>query len=109
VAEKSDLGWGEGGWAWRHQLWVWEKELLGECRSVLANFVLQPNVVSQWVWRHDPNGGYSVCGAYKILTVQDIQDTAVTNDLIWHKQVPLKVLVLACRLLRNRLPIKTTW
>ncbi|MCI16813.1 hypothetical protein A2U01_0037957 [Trifolium medium] len=29
-----------------------------------------------------------------------------TSDLIWHKQIPLKVSVLALRLLRNRLPTK---
>jgi hypothetical protein len=55
----SALGWGEGraAWVWRHQLWAWEEELLGELRSVLANFVLQLNVVDQWVWRYDPDGG----------------------------------------------------
>ncbi|GAU33365.1 hypothetical protein TSUD_364900 [Trifolium subterraneum] len=34
------------------------------------------------------------------------QAVAATTDLIWHKQVPLKVSVAACRLLRNRLPSK---
>ncbi|KAK2419086.1 hypothetical protein QL285_041219 [Trifolium repens] len=49
VAEMSELGWGEGGaaWAWRRQLWVWEEELLGEFRSVLANSVLQPDVIDR--------------------------------------------------------------
>jgi hypothetical protein len=49
---------------------------------------------------------YSVRGAYEILTVHDTQAPADTSDLIWHKQVPLKVSVLACRLLCNRLPTK---
>jgi hypothetical protein len=87
-------------------LWVWEEELLGEFRSVLANFVLQPDIIDRWVWRYDPDDGYSVRGAYKILTELDAQDTADTSDLIWHKQVPLKVSVMAWRLLRNRLPTK---
>ncbi|MCI44378.1 70 kDa peptidyl-prolyl isomerase, partial [Trifolium medium] len=30
----------------------------------------------------------------------------VVEDLIWHKQVPLKVSILAWRLLRDRLPTK---
>jgi hypothetical protein len=66
----SALGWGEGRavWVWRHQLWAWEEELLGELRSVLASFVLQLNVVDQWVWRYDPDGGYSDRDAYEILT-----------------------------------------
>jgi hypothetical protein len=91
---------------WRRQLWAWEEELLGELRSVLANFVLQPNVTDQWVWRHDPGGGYSTRGAYEILTAQDVHDTAAISVLIWHKQVPLKVSVMAWRLIRNRLPTK---
>jgi hypothetical protein len=80
--------------------------LLGEFRSVLANFVLQSDVVDRWVWRCDSNGGYSVCSAYKVLITPDAKDTAETSDLIWHKQVPLKVSVLACWLLCNRLPTK---
>jgi hypothetical protein len=83
---------------------VWEEELLGELRSVLDNFVLQPNATDQWVWRHDPGGGYSAHGAYEILTTHDAHDTVAISDLIWHKQVPLKVSVMAWRLLRNRLP-----
>jgi len=31
----------------------------------------------------------------------------VHDDLIWHKQVPLKVSILAWRLLRDRLPTKS--
>jgi hypothetical protein len=65
-------------------LWGWEEELLGELRSVLANFVLQPNVVDQWVWRYHPDGGYSIRGAYEIFTAQDAQETAAKSDLIWH-------------------------
>jgi hypothetical protein len=60
---------------------------LGEFRSVLVNFVLQPGLVDHWVWRYDFDGGYSVRGAYKIITAMDAQDTADTSDLIWHKQV----------------------
>ncbi|MCI66906.1 hypothetical protein A2U01_0088164, partial [Trifolium medium] len=58
----SDLGWGDGGavWLWRRQLWAWEEELLEECRTLLSDIALQPNVVDQWLWRPDPGGGYSV-------------------------------------------------
>jgi hypothetical protein len=85
----SELGWGEGGaaWAWRRQLWAWEEDLLGEFRSVLANSVLQPDVLDRWVWQYDPDGGYFVRGAYKILTAQGDLDTTVTSDLIWHQHV----------------------
>jgi hypothetical protein len=80
--------------------------LLGEFRSVLANFVLQTDVIDRWVWRCDPDGGYSVRGVYKILSALDAQDMADTSTLIWHKQVPLKVSVMVWWLLRNRLPTK---
>ncbi|MCI15813.1 receptor-like kinase, partial [Trifolium medium] len=44
VAVMRDLGWEAGGaaWLWRRQLWVWEEEMLRECRSLLSKIVLQP-------------------------------------------------------------------
>jgi hypothetical protein len=36
----------------------------------------------------------------------DDPDVDATSDFIWHKQVPLKVFVLAWRLFRHRLPTK---
>jgi len=51
-------------------------------------------------------GGYTVSGAYHILTAQtDMQDVGM-NNLVWHNQVPLKVSIFAWRLLRDRLPTK---
>ncbi|MCI45848.1 heat-shock protein, partial [Trifolium medium] len=72
-------------WLWRRQLWAWEEEMLKECRSLLSKIVLQPNVANQWVWRHDPGGGYTVQGAYNLLTFRDVQDADATSDLIWRK------------------------
>ena len=51
-------------------------------------------------------GGYTVRGAYRILTTQDEPFRDETTDLVWHQQVPLKVSILAWRLLRDRLPTK---
>ncbi|GAU22999.1 hypothetical protein TSUD_98280 [Trifolium subterraneum] len=108
VAEMRELRWGEGGAAllWRSQLWVWEEELVAECRGLLSNTILQTHEADKWVWRHDPGGGYTVRGAYNLLTRTDMGVDEVPTDLIWHKQVPSKVSVLAWRLLRNRLPTK---
>ncbi|MCI35872.1 70 kDa peptidyl-prolyl isomerase, partial [Trifolium medium] len=73
---------------------------------VLVDIVLQPNISDQWLWRHDAGGGYSVKDAYRLLTTMDPPGVDAASDLIWHKQVPLKVSVLAWRLLRNKLPTK---
>ncbi|RHN70051.1 putative reverse transcriptase zinc-binding domain-containing protein [Medicago truncatula] len=108
VADMFELGWDEGGeaWQWRRRLWAWEEELLGECRILLSDVSLQLNTTDQWVWRLDPSSGYSVSGVYQMLTSQPVQTFEVLADLIWHKQVPLKVSILAWRLLRNKLLTK---
>ncbi|MCI48383.1 receptor-like protein kinase ANXUR2, partial [Trifolium medium] len=81
VAVVSDLGWGVGGavWSWRRQLWAWEEEMLEECMTLLSDIVLQPNVVDQWVWRSDPGCGYSVRGAYDLLTIRDVPAVEATT------------------------------
>jgi len=47
-----------------------------------------------------------VRGAYHVLTAQTDPPDVGMNDFVWHKQVPLKVSILAWRLLWNRLPTK---
>ncbi|GAU50875.1 hypothetical protein TSUD_88620 [Trifolium subterraneum] len=108
VDAMCELGWEDGGaaWQWRRQLLAWEEEKLAECRTLLLNVVLQPNISDKWVWRHDINNGYSVRDAYTFLTHAASHGADATPDLIWHKQVPMKVSLLAWRLLRNRLPTK---
>ncbi|GAU34816.1 hypothetical protein TSUD_394420 [Trifolium subterraneum] len=79
VAKMASLGWGAGGeaWVWRRPLRGWEEGMLGECQSLLLN-----------------------------LSMQDSVTLHAADDLIWHPQVPLKVSILAWRLLRDRLPTK---
>ena len=81
--------------------------MLAECRALLLDVSLNSNVSDSWVWLPDPSHGYTVRGAYSLLTSQvpRVDDTAL--DLVWHKQVPLKVSVFAWRLVRDRLPTKT--
>jgi len=81
--------------------------MLGECVTLLRSVSLQYNVTDSWRWQLDPIGGYSVRGAYQLLTSQDIAQVETATDLIWLKQVPLKVSILAWRLLRDRLPTKS--
>jgi hypothetical protein len=59
-----------------------------------------------WQWQLDPVHAYSVSGAYQLLTTQHNVTLAAAEDLIWHKQVPLKVSVFAWTLLRDRLLTK---
>ncbi|GAU50918.1 hypothetical protein TSUD_191340 [Trifolium subterraneum] len=59
-----------------------------------------------WSWQPDSVDGYTVCGAYQLLTGQDMAPLDDAAGLIWHTQVPLKVFILAWRLLRDRLPTK---
>ncbi|GAU13336.1 hypothetical protein TSUD_42900 [Trifolium subterraneum] len=59
-----------------------------------------------WLWRSDVDGGYTVRGAYQLMTAQDVVPLDAATGLIWHPQVPLKVYILAWRLLRDRLPTK---
>jgi hypothetical protein len=73
---------------------------------IVFNISLQSNVSDKWLWRHDSCGGYSVWGAYKVFTTTDSQSVEAFSDLIWHKQVFLKVYILAWMLLCNRLPTK---
>jgi len=80
--------------------------MLEECRTLLDNVVLQPNVSDRWQWDPDIHVGYTVRGAYHALTSTDTHIPDATENLVWHKQVPLKVSIVAWRLLKDRLPTK---
>jgi hypothetical protein len=54
----------------------------------------------------DPVQGYSVRDPYKLLTSLQSAPLKTCEDLLWHRQVLLKMSIFAWRLLRNRLPIK---
>ncbi|KAK2441001.1 hypothetical protein QL285_012349 [Trifolium repens] len=109
VAEMFSLGWGADGeaWVWRRQLREWEEEELRECQSLLLTFSLQDQLSDRWQWQPDPDSGYTVRGAYHLLTSQVPAPMEGADSLIWHPQVPLKVSIFAWRLLRDRLPTKT--
>jgi hypothetical protein len=83
---------------------VWEEEMVGEFQSLLLPFTVQAQSPDVWRWQPDSDAGYSVRGAYQLLTSQDSFTLGEAEDLVWHKQVPLKVSIFAWRLLRDRLP-----
>jgi hypothetical protein len=51
-------------------------------------------VPDRWQWRPDPASGYSVCGAYQILTSEEAVTLGEADDLLWHRLVSLKVSIL---------------
>ncbi|GAU27573.1 hypothetical protein TSUD_30050 [Trifolium subterraneum] len=59
-----------------------------------------------WQWQPDLDSGYTVRGAYHLLTEQEAVPLDGVAGLIWHPHVPLKVSSHAWRLLRDRLPTK---
>ncbi|PNX69673.1 hypothetical protein L195_g056848, partial [Trifolium pratense] len=86
VDEVFSLGWGSDGaaWAWRRQLRAWEEEMLGEYHSLLPNISLQAQSSDRWQWQPDPDTGYSVRGAYQLLTTLDSVTVDDAEHLIWH-------------------------
>ena len=109
VEDMYVLGWEEGGevWQWRRRLWDWEKGLVGECQAMLANVTLHVTESDEWRWRLDNSGKYYVCSIYDLLTSGGNYIVDEASTLVWHIHVPLKVFILAWRLLCNRLPKKT--
>jgi len=44
---------GGEAWKWRRRLWVWEEELLEECRLFLLIVTLQVDSGDVWKWTPD--------------------------------------------------------
>ncbi|GAU13014.1 hypothetical protein TSUD_173140 [Trifolium subterraneum] len=86
--EGTPLWWGEGGeaWLWCRPLRAWEEEMLGECQTLLLDISLQAHFSDSWSWQSDPVDGYIVCGAYQLLTEQDMTPLDAAACLIWHTQ-----------------------
>jgi hypothetical protein len=95
---------GDEDWRWRRILWVWEEELLVECMNMLLSVMLQVDSIDVWQWIPDPAAGYTVSGAYRLLTARPLPIDCVPEALLWRKKVPLKVTVFTWHLFRFRLP-----
>jgi hypothetical protein len=59
--------------------------MLRECQTLLLPFVVQVQSLDVWRWQPDPDTGYSVRGAYQLLTSQDSLTLGDAEDLVWHK------------------------
>jgi len=108
VFDMCQLGWGEGGeaWRWRRRLFAWEEEAMGELTLLLHNVILQVDKDDMWLWTLDTSKAFIVRSAYNFLVSQHPIAQPVADSSPWHKDVPLKVVVFAWRLFRDRLPTK---
>ena len=93
-------------WRWRQRLFSWEEGLLGDLISLLQNVNLQVNNIDRWRWALESTNNYSVRSAYKFLTLQPPLVSSVDALSLWHKDVPLKVVLFGWRILRDRLSTK---
>jgi hypothetical protein len=59
------------------------------------------------VWLADSEAGYSVGGAYYMLSHLVLRDLSSDSELVWNNFVPLKINTFAWSLLSDRLPTKS--
>jgi len=81
----------------------WGEELESECRVLLIPIVLFTDVTDMWIWQLHVFSKYNVTSVYNYLTSRDQPLNNAHTTLIWHREVPLKVIIFVWRLLRNRL------
>jgi len=80
--------------------------MLGDMLLLLHNVILQVGKDDRWLWTLESSNVFSVRSAYRFLTDHPLVDSPVTVYDLWHKDVPLKVVLFAWRLFRDRLPTK---
>ncbi|AES96765.1 hypothetical protein MTR_5g041190 [Medicago truncatula] len=71
-------GW-RGAWQCHRRLWAWEEKLIEECRDLLLTVTLQDDSSDMWLWLPDQSGGYTVCGVYDMLTVQNLANRGIVS------------------------------
>jgi hypothetical protein len=108
VFDMCQLGWGEGGeaWQWRRGLFAWEEEAVGELCLLLQNVNLQVDKEDRWHWNLEMSNAFSVRSAYKVLATHHTTAALVTLKSLRQKDIPLKVVLFAWRLFRDRLSTK---
>jgi len=93
-------------WSWRRGLFAWEEELVREFILLLHGVTLQVDRIDRWLWSLETSHVYSVRSAYNLLTFQPSTVSRVAVSPLWNKDIPLKVVLFAWRLFRDKLPIK---
>jgi hypothetical protein len=72
---------------------------------LLQDVSLQVHREDKWLWKVDPSSLYTVRSAYNTLIAQVHVEIAAAPS-IWHKDVPLKVVLFVWHLFRDRLPTR---
>jgi len=80
--------------------------MVGEFILLLASVTLQVNREDKWLSTLKNSNTFTVRSLYDFLTIQLQVELPVDVSSIWHRDVPLKVVVFAWRLFRDRLPTK---
>jgi len=108
VFDMCQLGWGVEGqaWSWRRRLRAWEEEAVGELTLLLQNVSLQVDSTDTWCWKLETSHIFSVRSAYTALTSESIASPMAAVTTPCHAQAPLKVVLFAWRMFRERLPTK---
>ncbi|GLT78296.1 hypothetical protein SLA2020_498360 [Shorea laevis] len=101
-------GWRDEEWIWK---WCWRGELLGreyafwqDLNELLQGSKLVQGKQDSWRWGHDPKGTYSTKSAYIILNGNNTEPTSKQFNMLWNKNVPLKVSAFVWKALQNRIP-----
>ena len=87
-------------------MFAWEEEKVGELCLLLQIVTLQVDKEDRWLWNLEKSNVYSVRSAYIFQSTQPVVVAPVDVNTLWQKHIPLKVVVFAWRLFRNRLPTK---
>jgi len=78
----------------------------GETLLLLQNVTLQVDKEDKWLWNLDSSNAFTVRSAYKGLAHHHHTNTLISTKFMWHKDIPLKVVLFAWRLICDRLPTK---
>jgi len=69
--------------------------MVGELRLLLHNVTLQVDRVDRRLWRLETSFVYTVRSAYNCINAIAPVDSMVHMSSLWHKDVPLKVVLFA--------------
>ena len=67
--------------------------MLGELLLLLHNVILQVDKDDRWLWTLKSSNVYFVRSAYRVLIVHPPLVYPVTVSELWHKDIPLKVVL----------------